>query len=161
LRSLADAFSAVAEGVSVSRKGVQGSPEEMERFREFLGEEFSERFPWRRREEPRATGSGLIMNPNGYILTNNHVIENAQDINVRLSDSRTFTARLVGRDPKTDLAVLKGEAPAALPAAALADSDRLRVGQWAIAGSPADRAGLRPAGGGRNEYLVLERPGRP
>jgi Do/DeqQ family serine protease len=70
-------------------------------------------------------------------LTNNHVIENAREITVRLSDSRKFTATLVGRDPKTDLAVLKVSAPAPLPAAELADSDRLRVGQWAIAiGNP-------------------------
>jgi len=70
-------------------------------------------------------------------LTNNHVIENAREITVRLSDSRKFPAKLVGRDPKTDLAVLKVDAPAPLPAAELADSDRLRVGQWAIAiGNP-------------------------
>jgi len=70
-------------------------------------------------------------------LTNNHVIENAQDITVRLSDGRKFTAKLVGRDPKTDLAVLKVEAPSPLPAAELGDSDHLRVGQWAIAiGNP-------------------------
>ena len=79
----------------------------------------------------------MIVDPNGYILTNNHVIENAQDINVRLSDGRKLSARLVGRDPKTDLAVLKVEAPGPLPAAELGDSDQLRVGQWAIAiGNP-------------------------
>ena len=77
------------------------------------------------------------MDPKGYILTNNHVIENAREITVRLSDSRKFSATLVGRDPKTDLAVLKVQAPAPLPVAELADSDRLRVGQWAIAiGNP-------------------------
>jgi Do/DeqQ family serine protease len=70
-------------------------------------------------------------------LTNNHVIENAQDITVRLSDSRKFTATLVGRDPKTDLAVLKVESPTPLPAASLGDSERLRVGQWVVAiGNP-------------------------
>src|SRR3990170_4835243 len=85
----------------------------------------------------RATGSGVIVDPKGYILTNNHVIENADEIIVRLSDSRKFPARLIGHDPKTDLAVLKIEAPAPLPVAELGDSDRLRVGQWAIAiGNP-------------------------
>jgi serine protease Do len=145
LKTLEDAFTAVADRgtpavVNVStvpRKGSGASPEEMERFREFFGEEFFERYFRRRREEPRASGSGVIVDPNGYILTNNHVIENAQDITVRLSDSRKFTARLVGRDAKTDLAVLKVDAPSPLPAAELGDSDRLRVGQWAIAiGNP-------------------------
>jgi Do/DeqQ family serine protease len=108
-------------------------------------EEGPERFgqdPFRRspRRPPRehpAAGSGVIVDPNGYILTNNHVIENAQDIMVRLSDARKFRARLVGRDAKTDLAVLKVDAPGLLPVAALGDSDHLRVGQWAIAiGNP-------------------------
>ena len=77
------------------------------------------------------------MDRNGYILTNNHVIENAQEIIVRLSDARKFTAKLVGSDPKTDLAVVKVEAPDPLPVAELGDSDTLRIGQWAIAiGNP-------------------------
>ncbi|OLC15881.1 MAG: hypothetical protein AUH29_06725 [Candidatus Rokubacteria bacterium 13_1_40CM_69_27] len=145
LRAMEEAFSAVADRVTpavvnvstVPRKGTAGSPEELERFREFFGEEFYERYFRRRREEVRATGSGVIVDPKGYILTNNHVIENASEIVVRLSDSRKFTARLVGRDPKTDLAVLKVDAPSPLPVAELGDSDRLRVGQWAIAiGNP-------------------------
>jgi len=145
LRALEEAFSDVADRVTpavvnvstVPRRGAGIAPEEQERFREFFGDELYERYLRRRREEPRATGSGVIVDPSGYILTNNHVIENAQDITVRLSDSRKLTARLVGRDPKTDLAVLKVEAPGPLPAAELGDSDRLRVGQWAIAiGNP-------------------------
>ncbi len=74
----------------------------------------------------------------GYILTNNHVVENAESVEVRLSDDRKFKASIVGRDPKTDLAVLKIEAPASsLPVAILGDSDKLRAGQWAIAiGNP-------------------------
>ena len=145
LRALEGAFTTVADRVTpavvnvstVSRRGPTASPEELERFREFFGEEFYERYFRRRREDARASGSGVVVDPTGYILTNNHVIENASEIIVRLSDSRKFTAQLVGRDPKTDLAVLKVDAPAPLPAAMLGDSDRLRVGQWAIAiGNP-------------------------
>jgi Do/DeqQ family serine protease len=147
LQAMEEAFSAVADRVTpavvnvstVSRRAAPGSGEDSQRFREFFGDELYERYFRRRppRDEPRASGSGVIVDPAGYILTNNHVIENAQDISVRLSDSRKFTAKLVGRDPKTDLAVLKVEAPAPLPAAELGDSERLRVGQWVVAiGNP-------------------------
>src|SRR5918995_5942028 len=146
VQAMEEAFSAVADRVTpavvnvstVSGGPAGGSPDDPQRFREFFGEEFYERYFKRRpREEPRSSGSGVIVDPAGYILTNNHVIENAQDITVRLSDARKFTATLVGRDPKTDLAVLKVDAPAPLPAASLGDSDRLKVGQWAIAiGNP-------------------------
>src|SRR6266849_3338682 len=147
LRALEDAFAAVADRVTpavvhvstVPKKTAAGAPEEApERFKEFFGEEFYERYFRRRpREEARATGSGVLVDPKGYILTNNHVIENAQEIIVRLSDQRKFPARLIGRDPKTDLAVLKVDAPGPLPVAELGDSSQLRVGQWAIAiGNP-------------------------
>jgi Do/DeqQ family serine protease len=144
LRALEDAFSAVADRVTpavvnVSTVAPRGSANgEDERQRELFGDELYERYFRRRpREDGRASGSGVIVDPKGYILTNNHVIENAREITVRLSDSRKFPATLVGRDPKTDLAVLKVDAKAPLPAAELADSDRLRVGQWAIAiGNP-------------------------
>jgi len=146
LQAMEEAFSAVADRVTPAvvnvsttpRRAAPGSADDPQRFREFFGDEFYERYFKRRpREEPRASGSGVIVDPTGYILTNNHVIENAQDITVRLSDSRKFAATLVGRDPKTDLAVLKVEAPAPLPAAEMGDSERLRVGQWVIAiGNP-------------------------
>ena len=146
LQAMEEAFSAVADRVTpavvnvstVSRRPAGGSTDDPQRFREFFGDEFYERYFKRRpREEPRSSGSGVIVDPAGYILTNNHVIENAQDITVRLSDSRKFTATLVGRDPKTDLAVLKVDAPAPLPTAELGDSERLRVGQWVVAiGNP-------------------------
>ena len=148
LRALEEAFVSVAERVTPAvvhvsttpKKGpkAEGPPQLEERFREFFGPEFFERF-FRRRppQEARAAGSGLIVDPRGYILTNNHVIENAEEINVRLSDQRKFTATLIGRDPKTDLAVLKITAPSQLPVAELGDSDVVRIGQWAIAiGNP-------------------------
>src|SRR5438132_43606 len=109
LRAMEDAFSAVADRVTpavvhvstVPKKTPAGASEEApERFKEFFGEEFYERYFRRRpREDARATGSGVLVDSKGYILTNNHVIENAQDIIVRLSDQRKFSARLVGLDP--------------------------------------------------------------
>jgi Do/DeqQ family serine protease len=141
-----EAFSAVADRATpavvnvstVSKRPAAGPADDSQRFRDFFGDEFYERYFRRRpREEPHASGSGVIVDPAGYILTNNHVIENAQDITVRLSDSRKFTATLVGRDPKTDLAVLKVDSPTPLPTAELGDSERLRVGQWVVAiGNP-------------------------
>jgi Do/DeqQ family serine protease len=152
LRALEDAFVSVADratpsvvnvSVKVKREARPESgaaPEMEERFREFFGPELFERFFRRRapRDEGRAAGSGVLVDPRGYILTNNHVVENATEIEVRLSDDRKFKAALVGRDGRTDLAVLKIENPAGpLPVADLGDSDRLRVGQWAIAiGNP-------------------------
>ena len=152
LQALEDAFVAVADrampsvvNVSVKPKKTESpesgqSPEIEQRFKEFFGPEFFDRFFRRRgpRDEGRAAGSGVIVDRQGYILTNNHVVENAAEIEVRLSDDRKFKATLVGRDPKSDLAVLKIEAPSdSLPVAALGNSDTLRVGQWAIAiGNP-------------------------
>ena len=84
-----------------------------------------------------ALGTGFLISPDGYLLTNPHVVARASEIKVKLADERAFAARLVGSDPKTDLALLKVEAPAPLPFAFLGDSDRLEVGDWAIAiGNP-------------------------
>src|SRR4029453_1871311 len=145
LEAMEEAFSSVADRVTpavvnvstVPKRGAGGGSDE-QRFREYFGDEFYDRYFKRRpRQGAQSTGAGVIVGASGYILTNNHVIENAQDITVRLSDSRKFTATLVGRDPKTDIAVLKVDAPTPLPAVQLGDSDRLRVGQWVIAiGNP-------------------------
>ena len=81
-------------------------------------------------------GSGVIISADGYILTNNHVVEDADEIKVALSDDRELTAKLVGRDPKTDVAVIKVDAEK-LPALTLTDSDKLRVGDVVFAiGNP-------------------------
>jgi S1-C subfamily serine protease len=83
------------------------------------------------------TGSGVVISPDGLILTNNHVIDGAQRVSVALSDGRKFTARALGRDPDTDLAVLRGETSETLPVARLANSKSVRPGQIAIAiGNP-------------------------
>jgi serine protease Do len=107
-------------------------------FRDFFGEDFFERFFGERpQRERRSLGSGVIVDKRGYILTNNHVIEQADQIEVRLSDKRKFTAAVIGKDPKTDLAVIKIDAPDDLPVAKLGDSGKIRIGEWAIAiGNP-------------------------
>jgi serine protease Do len=85
---------------------------------------------------PRGTGSGVIISADGFILTNNHVAADAEQITVKLADGREFKATRVGSDPDTDLAVIKIDA-ADLPVARLADSDKLEQGEWVIAlGSP-------------------------
>ncbi len=85
-------------------------------------------------EIPRySSGSGLIIDPEGYILTNNHVINNARRLRVRLSDESIHWARVIGTDRYTDLALIKIDSQRPLPAATLGDSDKVRVGQWAIA----------------------------
>ena len=83
-----------------------------------------------------ASGSGVILSNDGYIVTNNHVIESANEIEVVLNDKRTFAAQLIGTDPNTDLALLKIEATN-LPTIEIGNSDDLRVGEWVLAvGNP-------------------------
>jgi serine protease Do len=99
---------------------------------------FQKQFEQQMPEKVRGEGSGVIIREDGYILTNGHVVEDAQSIRVRLKDGRSFKANVRGVDPKSDLAVIKIEA-ARLPVAALADSARTRVGEFAIAiGTPFD-----------------------
>jgi len=104
-------------------------------FREFFGNQF------RQFEEPRkfkqaSLGSGVIVDKDGYILTNNHVVKDADEIKIKLSDKREFKGKIVGMDQKTDLAVIKIEANH-LPVVTLGDSDKLRVGETVIAiGNP-------------------------
>jgi serine protease Do len=85
----------------------------------------------------QGAGSGVIISDDGYILTNNHVIEGADEVRVTLADKREFKAEIIGRDAKTDLAVLKVKTDVSLPVATLGDSDRLQVGEWVMAiGNP-------------------------
>ncbi len=89
-----------------------------------------------RQFKQRAAGSGFIISPDGYILTNNHVVEKADKITVRLNDKREFTAKVIGTDPQSDVAVIKIDGNN-LPVLPLGDSDKIEVGEWVIAiGSP-------------------------
>ena len=92
-------------------------------------------------------GSGVIIKPEGYIVTNNHVIAGADIIEVTLSDNRVYPATLVGADPATDLALLKIDAGRELPAIPMGNSDDLRLGEWVLAiGSPYDLRSTITAG---------------
>ena len=121
-------------------KGTNGGSNSPEQFREFFGDEFMRRFfgeiPQEREYKQNGLGSGFITSQDGYILTNNHVVANADKIKVTLSDKRDFTAEVVGTDPKTDVAVIKIKADN-LPVAPLGDSNTLEVGDWVVAiGTP-------------------------
>ena len=97
---------------------------------------FEEFFGGPQTRQDRSLGSGFIISRDGYIVTNDHVVRDAESIRVKLSNDKVYDARIVGGDPKTDVAVIKINA-ADLPTAVLGDSDRLEVGQWAIAiGNP-------------------------
>lgn len=108
-------------------------------FEDFFGDYFERFFgdiPQREYKQ-RSLGSGFIIDKEGYIITNNHVIEKAQSIKVKLYDGREYDAVVVGRDPKTDIALIKINPKHDLPVAILGDSDKLEVGEWVIAiGNP-------------------------
>ena len=104
-------------------------------FEEFWGP-FQENQPQRDFKQ-RSLGSGFIIDKEGYIVTNNHVVENADQIKVKLADEKEFDAELVGRDPKTDLALIKISANSDLSPIKMGDSDKAYVGNWVVAiGSP-------------------------
>lgn len=115
------------------------SPEEMEDFQEFFRRFFGEEFGGRdfgADREPRSLGSGFIIEQDGYILTNAHVVRKAKEIIVKLSDQRQMPAKLIGQDDESDLAVLKIEGKD-LPVVTLGSSEQLKVGEWVLAiGSP-------------------------
>jgi serine protease Do len=123
-----------------------GSP-----FEEFFKEFFDRQQRGERPDAPprRATslGSGFIIDPAGYVVTNNHVVSEADEINITLHDDTTYKAKLVGRDVKTDLALLKVEPKKPLAAVAWGDSDQTRVGDWVVAiGNPFGLGGSVTAG---------------
>jgi serine protease Do len=107
-------------------------------WRRFFGDQSPNGSPNRQFTPPRqhGLGSGVIVTKDGYILTNNHVVDGAQDVKVTLQDGREFTAKVVGRDPKSDVAVIKIDAKD-LPVVPMADSDKVQVGDVVLAvGNP-------------------------
>ncbi|UCG56995.1 MAG: Do family serine endopeptidase [Phycisphaerales bacterium] len=154
LRQMGKAFASIAEKTSPAVVGIKaekevssedyptmrqspyGNPFDEDLFEYF----FRRRSPRRYRQTPRprqvAQGSGFIISTDGYILTNNHLVGEAEEITVRLADDRKFTAKLIGTDPESEVALVKIDADD-LPVLKLADSDALEVGEWVIAiGNP-------------------------
>jgi len=125
---------------TVKNTSFQGSDEMLDHpfFRRFFGEEPGGRQFRRNMPAPKqhGMGSGVIVTKDGYLLTNNHVIDHADEVKVAMSDGREFTAKVVGKDPKSDIAVLKIDAKD-LPAIELADSEQIEVGDVVLAiGNP-------------------------
>jgi serine protease Do len=124
---------------SVKKIAVAEAPMANSPFGDLLNDPLFQRFfssPAPRDFIQRGLGTGVIVSSDGYVLTNNHVVDGADEVEVRLDDDRTFRARVVGTDEKTDLAVLKVSADGMHPAK-LGNSDELRVGQWVVAaGNP-------------------------
>jgi serine protease Do len=132
-------ISAVKRAKAVPRgKGVPQDPF-FDQFKDFFGEDFMDRFmPYRGPDgfSQQGLGTGVIVDPQGYILTNNHVIGDADEVTIRTHDERTYKAEVVGTDPRTDLAVIKIKSKD-LKAAKLGDSDLLKIGEWVVAsGNP-------------------------
>ena len=105
-------------------------------FRRFFGDDFNRQFRNAPTPKQHGLGSGVIVTKDGYLLTNNHVVDGADEVKVALNDGREFTARVIGKDPKSDIAVVKIDAKD-LPAIELADSENLEVGDVVLAiGNP-------------------------
>jgi len=145
---ISDAFEGAANKVSAfvvpifAEQVVQAQGQNLpdDPLREFFGDDFFRRFfgapPQPQKRTVRSLGSGVIVSPDGHILTNNHVVAGASKLTVILGDKKKYEAKVIGTDPLTDVAVIKIAAQN-LPAAVLGDSDAVQVGQWVIAvGNP-------------------------
>lgn len=115
----------------------EGSPFGEEFFRRFFGEPPRQESPGRTPRRTTGQGSGFLISADGYIMTNNHVVGDADKITVQFQDGREFEAKLIGADPPTDVALIRIEANESLPFIKLGDSDSLEVGDWVLAfGNP-------------------------
>jgi serine protease Do len=137
-RKVSPSVVAITAEQSVQVQSSFGMPDDA--FKDFFGEDFFKRFfgqtPQEQRRTVRSLGSGVIVSSDGTILTNNHVVENADKLFVVIGDHTNYPAKVVGTDPQTDVAVIRIDTNN-LPAAALGNSDDIKVGQWVIAvGNP-------------------------
>ena len=140
--SFSKAFIEVAEKVTPAIVQITVVSEREDPHKDMFFFPFQDQMP----KEQEGSGSGIIISDDGYILTNNHVVEKASKVTVGLFDKRTFSAKVVGTDPLTDLAVIKIDANN-LTTAYLGDSDGLKVGQWVMAiGNPLSLASTVTAG---------------
>lgn len=140
--SFSKAFIEVAEKVTPAIVQITVVAERDDPHQDFFFFPFQDQLP----KEQQGSGSGIIISDDGYILTNNHVVEKATKVTVGLSDRRTFSAKVIGTDPLTDLAVVKIDADN-LTTAYLGDSDNLKVGQWVMAiGNPLSLSSTVTAG---------------
>nr|WP_298682109.1 DegQ family serine endoprotease [uncultured Dongia sp.] len=143
---LAAKVSPAVVNISSSRKVAESDGQEMPQFPKGSPfEDFFKQFEEQQRQgngrkpmhKAMSLGSGFVIDPTGYVVTNNHVIEESTDITVTLADGTEYPAKLIGTDPKTDLALLKVEAKKPLPSVPWGDSDKARVGDWVMAvGNP-------------------------
>ncbi|HCY76016.1 MAG TPA: trypsin [Ignavibacteriales bacterium] len=140
--SFSKAFIEVADKVTPAIVQINVVAERENPHQDFFFFPFDDKLP----KEQQGSGSGIIISDDGYILTNNHVVEKATKVTVGLYDKRTFSAKVVGTDPLTDLAVIKIDAEN-LTTAYLGDSDNLKVGQWVMAiGNPLSLSSTVTAG---------------
>jgi serine protease Do len=138
--------------VHVHTKTTMGSSSENPILEWFYGDRYSSK-----PQIANGWGSGVIISADGYIITNNHVVENAESVDITLNDKRTFTAKVVGRDPGSDIALLKIKAEN-LPFIKYGDSEQLRLGEWVLAvGNPFNLTSTVTAGivSAKGRYLGL------
>jgi len=138
--------------VHVHTKTTYGSSSENPILEWFYGDRYSSK-----PQIANGWGSGVIISADGYIITNNHVVENAESVDITLNDKRTFTAKVVGRDPGSDIALLKIKAEN-LPFIKYGDSEQLRLGEWVLAvGNPFNLTSTVTAGivSAKGRYLGL------
>lgn len=130
--------------VNISSKTMRTVNQSMDIFEYFFG--YNGQAPRQQQQPQVGIGSGVIITPDGYIITNNHVIEGADEISVTLNDKTTYTAKVIGADPNTDIALIKVDAKD-LPTISFGNSDDLKVGEWVLAvGNPMNLSSTVTAG---------------